>query len=153
MSAPAASGWGSIGRSEEPTSLRCMSPKMGLRDILHALEACCFLHRDSQRGGFLIQTPCWGTRPAWMTRPYSEDIREHLVEAKLVKEPPLSRSCRPIIAESPAVSQAGITVRAAPQPLVRQHRPRADLPLVPSRSSGGAPAQTCAQQNRARAFD
>jgi len=34
--------------------------------------------------------------------------------------------------------EAGIAVRAAPQPLVRRHRPRADLPLVPSRSSGGA---------------
>jgi len=31
---------------------------------------------DSQRVGFLIQTPCRERRPAWMTRPYSEDIRE-----------------------------------------------------------------------------
>ena len=35
-----------------------------------------FRNRDSQLGGFLIQTPCWERGPAWMTRPYSEDIRE-----------------------------------------------------------------------------
>src|SRR5579883_149686 len=33
-------------------------------------------NRDSQKGRFLIQTPCWARGPAWMTRPYSEDIRE-----------------------------------------------------------------------------
>jgi len=33
-------------------------------------------NRDSHPVGFLIQTPCWARGPAWMTRPYSEDIRE-----------------------------------------------------------------------------
>src|SRR6478672_529707 len=33
-------------------------------------------NRDSPLCGFLIQASCWGRRPAWMTRPHSEDIRE-----------------------------------------------------------------------------
>lgn len=35
-----------------------------------------YKNRDSHREQFLIQTSCWERGPAWMTRPYSEDIRE-----------------------------------------------------------------------------
>ncbi len=46
-------------------------------DFLSQLEHVVFdWNRDSQKGRFLIQTPCWARGPAWMTRPYSEDIRE-----------------------------------------------------------------------------
>ena len=43
------------------------------KDLEHAVF---FRNRDSQIGLDVIQDPCWGTRPAWMTRPYSEDLRE-----------------------------------------------------------------------------
>jgi putative transposase len=39
-------------------------------------HAVFFRNRDSQIGLDVIQDPCWGARPAWMTRPYSEDLRE-----------------------------------------------------------------------------
>jgi putative transposase len=45
--------------------------------IVHQLEHDVFYrNRDSHWGEYLIQTPCWSWGPAWMTRPYSEDIRE-----------------------------------------------------------------------------
>ncbi|MVT55986.1 helix-turn-helix domain-containing protein [Bradyrhizobium yuanmingense] len=44
---------------------------------MHMLEHDVFCrNRDSQRGKFLIQTPCWRTGASMMTRPYSEDLRE-----------------------------------------------------------------------------
>ena len=44
---------------------------------MRSLELVVFLrNRDSQLGEFLIQAPCWEWGPAWMTRPFSEDIRE-----------------------------------------------------------------------------
>jgi putative transposase len=39
-------------------------------------HAVFFWNRDSQIRLDVIQDACWGTRPAWMTRPYSEDLRE-----------------------------------------------------------------------------
>jgi putative transposase len=44
--------------------------------ILELEHAVFFWNRDSQIRLDVIQDACWGTRPAWMTRPYSEDLRE-----------------------------------------------------------------------------
>jgi putative transposase len=54
-----------------------LSPLRPRRNQRRELEHDVFYwNRDSQRGGFLIQASCWERGPAWMTRPYSEDIRE-----------------------------------------------------------------------------
>lgn len=45
------------------------------------LEHVDFLrNRDSQNSLSVIQDPCWDVRPAWMTRPYPEELRERALE-------------------------------------------------------------------------
>src|SRR3954452_15589299 len=58
-------------------ALRRRAATVGLRFTQVALEQSVISrNRDSQLGRVLIQGPCWRGRPAWMTRPYSEDLRE-----------------------------------------------------------------------------
>jgi putative transposase len=60
-----------------PREWRRPSPSPGGGGSTASLEHDVFYrNRDSLGGRFLIQTPCWERRPAWMTRPYSEDLRE-----------------------------------------------------------------------------
>jgi hypothetical protein len=44
---------------------RCSAPAAGQTRLEHIVFAW---NRDSQKGRFLIQTPCWVWAPAWMTR-------------------------------------------------------------------------------------
>src|SRR6478752_2555758 len=71
---------GSVGTTRQErklTTWRRMRVTERGESELTGLEHVVFCqNRDSPLCGFLIQASCWGRRPAWMTRPHSEDIRE-----------------------------------------------------------------------------